>query len=457
MATGAAALAAFLYSPWPHASPDSGRDASSPAPSHPAAPYFRRIVYALGLIKLNFVDPADETKLATSCAEAMGRALGLHERLVSVASGKPPLATQLDRIWLAFEEASSRQIGAPDPAGLADECMRAMVIDLDKTSAYMKQAEARGPHGGIGLELKREEEYTRIVSVVEGTPASKADLRAGDLLLSIDRVSLQGMVLADVVRLLRGQPGTQIELRLARDGAAEPILRELTRQTIRLGPSVRAVSLAGGLLYARIERFDESTVEQFVAAVLSEYERGGARIGGFVLDLRRCSGGLLLGCVTVASAFLPEKALIVETRGRTKDANRRFLSGPAYHQRGLENQLKRLPEAVRSVPLVMLVDRGSAGCAEILAAAMQDHGRAKIVGGTTFGFGRVHTMMALPGGDVLKLTTARYFRPNGRTLESNPVVPDAEAPDLGEVRELGSERDPALPVARRLIEEELRR
>jgi len=209
--------------------------------------------------------------------------------------------------------------------------------------------------------------------------------------------------------------------------------------------------LEDGLLYVRISQFSGNTYERFVTALREESAKlpeGG--LAGVIFDLRNNSGGLLDSCVGVATVFLPDKVTVVELRGRTDFNNRKLLARPEdYSWAPRDQMLARLPEPVRRAPLVLLVNRNTAACPEIIAAAMQDHRRARVIGEKTFGHGTVQTILTLPGSSALKLTTARYYRPSGGAIELNPITPDVVLERSDDLFEWGSAADPALPVARK--------
>jgi len=417
----------------------------------------RAINEVVRAIKSNYVDIVDDSALAIRCTngiEAWSQSRGIP------ASGRqenPQAVSPLDRLANLLTGLQSQPLEPEDWENVVEACLAPMLSGLDRHSTYInRQAfdELRGGAktsvGGIGLELIRADEYTSIVSIIEGTPAARSELQSDDVIQTIDGTSVKGMALANVVNLMRGKPGTRIVVTIARKGIGEPIRLELTREIIRV-ESVKATMLEGGLLYIRIARFQQNTLEQFASALRFQYQRDPQGISGVILDVRDNPGGLLQSCIGVAAAFLPESALVVELKGRNSENNYRFLARPADYARSGESPLSALPASAKTVPLVILINGGSAACSEILAAAMQDHRRAKAVGERSAGVGTVQTIMPLGNDTAIKLTTARFFRANGGAVESNPVTPDVAIDSAARKNQYGTASDLALAAARSLL------
>ncbi len=410
----------------------------------------RRMVDAIRTIRREYVDELAEGPLADRCADGLRGWLA--DRSMALAPAESPPILPIDRIGDLLRRVG-RQYSGIEFEKMTDACMKPMLEGLDRLSSYMDagafrelQVGSGGGSGGIGLELDIQGQYTRIVSALENTPASRSDLQRGDLILSIDGLSTGGVALNDVVKLMRGKPGSSIVLEISRPGGTGMLRRELTREIIRV-QSVRARLLDDGLFYARLSQFQDSTFENFVKALKA---LDGKDFAGIVLDLRNNPGGLLTSCVAVASVFLPEHEIVVEMRGRTPMNQRKLLARPE-NDRFRDASLKTLPYAVRGAPLVLLVNRRSAACSEILAAALQDHKRAKVIGEKTYGIGTVQTILPLEGRAAMKLTTARYYRPNGAAMEANPVTPDVAVDHGDALIDFGGAADPALPAARKLL------
>jgi len=312
---------------------------------------------------------------------------------------------------------------------LITEAINGMLSGLDPHSAYLDadafkelQVGTQGQFGGLGIEVGMEDGFVKVVSPIEDTPAFRAGVKPGDLIIRLDDTPVKGMTLADAVKRMRGKPNTQITLTISRKGQPQPIVVTLTRAVIRV-QSVKSKMIEPGYGWVRVSQFQESTTEHLVRHLSNLYKQGALK--GLVLDLRNDPGGLLYGAVAISSAFLPEKALVVSTDGRTEDAKKKFFATPDDYLRGMrEDVLKGLPAAAKTVPMVVLVNGGSASASEIVAGALQDHKRATVIGTQTFGKGSVQTIMPLGNATAIKLTTARYYTPSGRSIQAKGITPD---------------------------------
>ena len=239
---------------------------------------------------------------------------------------------------------------------------------------------------------------------------------------------VKGMTLTDAVKKMRGKPNTQITLTISRKGETVPVVVTLTRAIIRV-QSVKSKTIEPGYVWVRVSQFQEATAENLVKQLDALFRSG--QVKGLVLDLRNDPGGLLHGAVAVSSAFLPAKSLIVSTDGRAEDAKKKFFATPDDYVRGSrgEDVLKSIPSAVKTVPMVVLVNGGSASASEIVAGALQDHKRATVIGTQTFGKGSVQTIMPLGNNTAIKLTTARYYTPGGRSIQALGITPDLVVED----------------------------
>jgi carboxyl-terminal processing protease len=409
----------------------------------------RQMVDLIRQVQREYVDALEADPLANRCADGMeawlaGRSMRLEP------SDTPPLQA-IDRIGDLMRRVG-RQYSGVNYGQLADACYKQMLSGLDKLSDYLDRESFRelqvgsGGMGGIGLELDTVDGSTRIVSAIDGAPAARSDLRRGDLIRSVDGIATQGLALADVVKLLRGKVGSTAALEISR-GTAAPFRREIARELIRV-QTVRSRMLPGGLLYVRVTQYQEATAGAFVQALNAVKDQ---EVAGIVIDLRNNTGGLLYSCIAMASVFLPETALVTELRGRTEENKRRMLARPEDFRYGQTVTARNLPFTLRGAPLAILVNRRSAACSEIFAAAMQDHKRATVIGEKTAGAGTVQTILPLGNSSAMKLTTARYFRPAGAAIEENPVVPDVALPSPDGFIEFGGADDAGLPAARKAL------
>ena len=344
------------------------------------------------------------------------------------ASPRSALPVEELRVFAeAFGAMKSSYVEPVDDKKAISNCVAGMISGLDERSEFydteaFRELQVGSAGAGIGLELGMEFGLPKVVTAIEGTPASRADMRSGDILTRIDDQPLKGQTLSGVVKLLRGKPGTDVRLTVVRDGERSPREIVLRREPIRINP-VRASMLEGGLAYVRVSSFAESAPAR-IAAELGKLYREQPGIKGVVLDLRNNPGGLLSSAVGISAAFLPEGALIGTTDGRTPDSKQRFAADAKSFLRGRERDFRPdLPRA-RETPVAVLVNRGSAAGTEFLAGALQDHKRAVIVGEKTYGRGSVQTILPFAEGRALKLTTAYWYRPNGARIEGSGVVPD---------------------------------
>ena len=307
---------------------------------------------------------------------------------------------------------------------LIKEAINGMVRGLDPHSDFLDaeafhelQVDTQGRFGGVGVE----DGVIRVVSPIEDTPAFKAGIKSGDLIVKIDDTATRGMPLSKAVEKMRGKPGTSVLLTVVRKDVDTPLTFTLLRQEINV-KSIRAKALEPGYGYIRVRKFQEDTGGDLAKAIRELYANGPLK--GLVLDLRSDPGGLLNQAVAVSAAFLPKDALVVYTDGRTPDARMRLTAARENYVRRGEDYLRDLPAAVKTVPMVVMVDAGTASASEIVAGALQDHKRATVLGAKTFGKGSVQTILPLGNNTGLKLTTARYYTPAGRSIQAKGIEPD---------------------------------
>ena len=315
---------------------------------------------------------------------------------------------------------------------LITEAITGMLSGLDPHSAYLDaegfkelQVGTQGEFGGLGIEVSMEDGLVKVISPIEDTPAFEAGIKSGDLIIKLDDTLVKGLTLNDAVKRMRGKPGSPILLTVIRKSESKPLKISVTRAVIKV-QSVKSKLVDSGYAYVRITQFQEHTGENLATALDKLFKESKDHLNGLVLDLRNDPGGLLTGSVGVAAAFLPKDALVVYTEGRTEDAQMRHKANPDDYLRGTGNSdyLKNLPATFKTLPMVVLINGGSASASEIVAGALQDHKRAVIMGTQSFGKGSVQTILPLGNNTAIKLTTARYFTPSGRSIQATGIVPD---------------------------------
>lgn len=298
---------------------------------------------------------------------------------------------------------------------LLENAIRGMLSGLDPHSAYLDLNEFKdlregtsGQFGGLGIEVSMEDGFVKVVAPIDETPAAEAGVKAGDLIIRLDDTPVKGLTLNEAVDIMRGEPGSKILLTIIREGVDQPIKLELTRAIIKV-KSVRSEVLEPGYGYVRITTFQSPTGQNLRDAVNQLKTDNGGTLKGLVLDLRNNPGGVLDAAVEVSDAFL-DKGMIVYTEGRVHDADQKFHAKPG--------------DMLHGAPIVVLVNGGSASASEIVAGALQDHQRAVILGTKTFGKGSVQTVMPLTNDTAVKMTTARYYTPSGRSIQADGIEPD---------------------------------
>ena len=298
---------------------------------------------------------------------------------------------------------------------LRENAIRGIVDGLDRHSSYLDvsalrdlREETTGSFSGVGIDIGLVNGYITVIAPLDDTPAAEAGLRAGDTLIEVDHTSLKGRTVREAVRHLRGKPGTSVHLRVRRDGAAAPLDFDLVRAEIRIN-SVRSRVIEPGYGYVRIAQFQNKTPQDLRAAVQRLAEESAGDLRGLVVDLRNNPGGVLGASVDVADEFLDE-GLIVYTEGRDAKAETRFMADDG--------------DILDGAPLVVLINRGSASAAEVVAGALQDHGRATLVGTKSYGKGSVQSVLEIEGRRAIKLTTAHYYTPSGRSIQASGIDPD---------------------------------
>ena len=318
-----------------------------------------------------------------------------------------------------FSKVKSDYVEPVDDQKLIEDAIRGMLNGLDPHSAFLNTSEfsdlkigTTGQFGGLGIEVGMENGFVKVISPIDDTPAARAGVKASDLIIKLDDKSVKGMTLNEAVKVMRGKPNTAIDLTIVREGEPKPLVITITREIIRV-KSVKNRMLEPGYGYVRITNFQSRTTTDLLKAI-SDLQKE-ERLKGMVLDLRNNPGGVLNGAVGVSDAFI-DNGLIVYTEGRLDDSSHRYLATPG--------------DSLNGAPLVVLVNGGSASASEIVAGAIQDHKRGIILGTKSFGKGSVQTIQELRNGSAVKLTTARYFTPNGRSIQATGIEPDIKLSTL---------------------------
>lgn len=320
-----------------------------------------------------------------------------------------------------FAKIKNDYVEAVDDKTLLENAIRGMLSGLDPHSTYLDpegykelQVGTTGRFGGLGIEVGMEDGFVKVISPIDDTPASKAGMKAGDLIVRLDDTPVKGLTLSDAVKIMRGKPGSDIILTVVRDGAEKPLKITITRDIIRV-KSVKSRVLEEKFGYIRITSFQSKTGDSLVKELDKMQDELKSGITGLVLDLRNNPGGVLNAAVQVSDAFL-RKGKIVYTEGRDSDSRLEFNATP--------------DDVLNEAPIVVLVNGGSASASEIVAGALQDHKRAIIMGSKTFGKGSVQTILPMNSNAALKLTTARYYTPSGRSIQAEGIVPDIKLESL---------------------------
>ncbi len=321
---------------------------------------------------------------------------------------------QLNLFGDVFERVRAQYVEEVEDKDLIESAVNGMLTHLDPHSSYMDdesfndmQVNIRGEFGGLGIEVTMENGFVKVVSPIDDTPAFRAGIEAGDYITHIDEEAVLGMNLSDAVDKMRGKVGTDIDLTIRREGEGEALEITITRDIIKIQSTRHRIE--GNVGYIRITTFNHNTFSGLEAAIKEIKEEIGDRITGYVLDMRRNPGGLLDQAILVSDAFL-DKGEIVSTRGRHEDDTQR------------ENATEG--DMADGLPIVVLIDGGSASASEIVAGALQDHRRAIVLGTKSFGKGSVQTVIPLPGHGAMRLTTARYYTPSGRSIQAKGIEPD---------------------------------
>ncbi|MDB5874702.1 MAG: carboxy-terminal processing protease precursor (C-terminal processing protease)-like protein [Ramlibacter sp.] len=352
--------------------------------------------------------------------------------LQTVARGSlaPLPLEELQQLAAVFGMVKSDYVEPVDEKKLITDAISGMVASLDPHSQYFDKKSFKefregtsGRFVGVGIEISQEDGLVKVVSPIEGSPAFRAGLKPNDLITKIDDTVVKGLSLNDAVKKMRGEPNTKVMLTIFRKDENRTFPVTITREEIRT-QSVRGKVIEPGYGWIRLSQFQERTVDDFAKKV-EEIYKAEPNLKGMVLDLRNDPGGLLDAAVAISAAFLPENVTVVSTNGQLAESKFVYKAAPEFYQRRAgADPLRRLPAALKTVPLVVLVNEGSASASEIVAGALQDHRRGTILGSQTFGKGSVQTVRPLGPDTGLKLTTARYYTPSGKSIQAKGIVPD---------------------------------
>lgn len=315
-----------------------------------------------------------------------------------------------------FDRVSNAYVDPVENEKLLEGAIGGMLSNLDPHSSYLPpdeykkmQEHTKGEFGGLGMEVGMENGFVKVIAPIDGTPAKKAGVKSGDLIVKLDGEPVKGKTLSEAVKIMRGKPGTVIEMSIIREGASEPIELELERAIVQV-KSVKEKLLEEGMGYVRISQFQLRTGQDLGESLRKLEKANEGELNGLVLDLRNNPGGVLRAAVDVSDAFLTGGKRIVYTEGRVDNAKMSFDSANG--------------DMLEGKPIVVLINEGSASASEIVSGALQDHQRALIAGRDTFGKGSVQTLIPLNNGGAIKVTTARYYTPSGRSIQSEGISPD---------------------------------
>ncbi|WP_370681441.1 S41 family peptidase [Comamonas sp. GB3 AK4-5] len=352
--------------------------------------------------------------------------------LQTVARGAmtPLPLEEIQQLSAVFGIVKTDYVESVDDKKLITDAISGMVSSLDPHSQYFDKKSFKefregtsGRFVGVGIEITQEDGLIKIVSPIEGSPADRAGLKTNDLITKIDEAAVKGLSLNDAVKRMRGEPNTKVTLTILRKDESRSFPVTITREEIKT-QSVKGKLVEPGYGWIRLSQFQEHTVDDFVRKVEEIYKQD-PNLKGLVLDLRNDPGGLLDAAVAISAAFLQQGVTVVSTNGQLPESKATFKANPEFYtRRGQGDPLQRLPAALKKVPMVVLVNEGSASASEIVAGALQDHHRATVMGGQTFGKGSVQTVRPLGPDTGLKLTTARYYTPSGKSIQAKGIVPD---------------------------------
>jgi carboxyl-terminal processing protease len=361
---------------------------------------------------------------------------------VARANITPLPLEELQQLAAVFSMVKSDYVEPVDEKKLINDAIAGMVASLDPHSQYFDKKSYKefregttGKFVGVGIEISQEEGLVKVVSPIEGSPADRAGLKPGDLITKVDDTSVKGLSLNEAVKRMRGEPKTKVVLTIFRKDENRTFPVTIVREEIKT-VSVKSKMIENGYGWIRVSQFQERTVDDLTRK-LEELYKQDPKMKGLVLDLRNDPGGLLDAAVAISAVFLPDNVTVVSTNGQLDESKFTFKASPEYYQRrGGADTVAGLDKATKGffkkVPVVVLVNEGSASASEIVAGALQDHKRAVIMGSQTFGKGSVQTVRQLGADTALKITTARYYTPSGRSIQAKGIVPELLVDDTAE-------------------------
>lgn len=343
----------------------------------------RQLADVFGLIKSDYVEPVEDNKLISSAISGMVSSLDPHS------------------------------------------------VYLDKKDFKELQETTQGKFVGLGIEVGMEDGYVKIISPIEDSPADKAGVKAGDLITRLDSLSVKGMTLDEAVKHMRGEPNTKVTLTIARKNVDKPIILTITRDVIKTR-SVKGKIIEPGYAWLRVSQFQEPSLDDLVKKINALYAQS-PHLKGLILDLRNNPGGLVPSAIGISAIFLPKDVTIVTTNGQIPESKAKYTASREYYTtHNGPDPLAKLPEGIKTVPMVVLVNTGSASASEIVSGALQDYKRAIIMGTQTFGKGSVQTIRQISADTGVKLTTARYYTPSGRSIQAKGIAPDLNVEETAE-------------------------
>lgn len=352
----------------------------------------------------------------------IGSAITMERAVFAERVDPQPLPLDTLRIFTEiFGKVKSDYVEAVGDKKLLEDAIHGMLAGLDPHSSYLNPESFKemrigteGKFGGLGIEVTMENGFVKVVAPIDDTPAERAGLKSGDVITRIDDTPVKGMTLNDAVKQMRGEPDTDIKLTVVRNGESKPINFVITRAIIKI-TSVKGQMIEPGYAYVRVSQFQAGTADALRRKLSKLKNEADDSLKGLILDLRNNPGGVLNGAIAVSDMFI-SKGLIVSTRGRLEDSKVEYTATPNDY--------------LKDSPMVVLVNGGSASASEIVAGALQDHGRAIIMGTKTFGKGSVQTILPIDNGAALKITTARYYTPSGGSIQATGIIPDVIVEDL---------------------------